>query len=152
MAGLDAWHLWIIAGVALLIAEIFTPGFVLACFGIGGLAAGLAAALGLGLGLQIALFTAASLAIFFGLRPAYLKHMAAGPDLKTNSEALVGKRGRVIEAIVPLERRGRVQIGGEEWSAVSDDDEDIEEGATILVLGVDGSRVIVALDPLTSEV
>ncbi len=144
MAGLDAWHLWIIAAVVLLIAEVFTPGFVLACFGIGALAGGLSAAFGMPFNGQVIIFIAASLATFFGARPFYLKHMSAGPGLKTNTEALVGKRGLVIADIVPLEGRGRVKVGGEEWSAITGDETDIEDGATILIVRVDGSRVVVA--------
>ncbi len=144
MAGLDAWHLWIIAAVVLLIAEVFTPGFVLACFGVGALAAGLAAASGLGFNPQVGVFTIASLITFFGARPFYLKHMSkAGSDLKTNTEALSGRRGLVVEGIVPLKTLGRVKVGGEDWSACSDDDEDIEEGAEVRVVRVDGARVIV---------
>ena len=35
ISGIDAWLLWGLAAIALFILELFTPGFVLACFGIG---------------------------------------------------------------------------------------------------------------------
>jgi hypothetical protein len=31
---LELWHLWVIAGLALFIIEIFTPGFVMGVFGV----------------------------------------------------------------------------------------------------------------------
>jgi membrane protein implicated in regulation of membrane protease activity len=157
MLGLDAWHLWIIAAVILLIAEIFTPGFVLACFGVGGLVASLSAALGLGYNGQVVLFIATSIATFFTVRPFYLKHMAAdGPGLKTNKDALIGKHARVIETIVPLEGRGRVAVGGEDWAAVSSDEtveeaQEIMEGVTVHVIGVDGSRLVVTAGQENAE-
>ena len=43
------WILWLILGVGLIIAEIFTLGFVLLWFGIGALAAAAVGFLGFGL-------------------------------------------------------------------------------------------------------
>ena len=40
---MEIYHYWIIAGIILLIIEIFTPGFLMACLGLGALFAGLAA-------------------------------------------------------------------------------------------------------------
>ena len=45
-----AWILWLVLAVGLIIAEIFTLGFVLFWFGIGALAAAIVAFLGLGAG------------------------------------------------------------------------------------------------------
>ena len=44
-----SWLLWTILGVMLIVAEIFTMGFVLFWFGLGALAAALAAMLGVGI-------------------------------------------------------------------------------------------------------
>jgi membrane-bound ClpP family serine protease len=44
-----AWILWTVLGVILIIAEVFTPGFVLLWFGVGALAAALASIIGFGL-------------------------------------------------------------------------------------------------------
>ena len=54
------WILWTILGVVLVIAEVFTPGFVLLWFGVGALAAALAAFLGAGLAAQFILFIVVS--------------------------------------------------------------------------------------------
>ena len=54
------WILWTVLGVVLIIAEVFTPGFVLLWFGVGALAAALAAFLGAGLAAQFLLFIALS--------------------------------------------------------------------------------------------
>ena len=52
------WILWTVFGVVLVIAEVFTPGFVLLWFGVGALAAALAAVVGAGLAVQFILFIA----------------------------------------------------------------------------------------------
>ncbi len=58
-----AWILWTVLGVVLIIAEIFTFGFVLFWFGIGALAAALAGWLGLGFGWQFLIFAVISIAL-----------------------------------------------------------------------------------------
>ena len=57
------WILWTVLGVVLVIAEVFTPGFVLLWFGVGALAAALAAFLGAGLAAQFILFIVVSSAL-----------------------------------------------------------------------------------------
>ena len=47
---------WLVLGVAFIIAEIFTLGFVLFWFGIGAIAASVAGFLGVGLGGQFLIF------------------------------------------------------------------------------------------------
>ena len=44
-----AWILWVILAVGLIIAEIFTLGFVLLWFGVGALAAAAASVFGIGI-------------------------------------------------------------------------------------------------------
>lgn len=145
MLGLDVWHLWTIAGVILFILEIFVPGFVVACFGVGCLLTAIPAALGVSLELQVLVFAAGSLATFFAARPLMIRSMRAGADdLKSNIDALSGKPGRVVEGIDPATDAGRVKVGGEDWRAVAEDGQAVEAGATVVVVKVDGAKLIVA--------
>ena len=51
------WILWCILGAILIVAEVFTSGFVLLWFGIGALAAALAGIIGIdNLGVQFVIF------------------------------------------------------------------------------------------------
>lgn len=144
---LEPWHAWIIAGVVLLIVEVVTPGFVVACFGIGCLAAGLVSPLGVGLSWEIAVFCAASLVLLVTLRPLVARHLAPkGGDLKTNVDALIGKRGVVTEAIEPVRDVGRVVVGGEDWRASSEADQAIAVDVQVTVVRVEGARVVVRPD------
>jgi len=57
------------------------------------------------------------------------------------AESIIGRIGKVREALNPM---GTVLVGGELWSADSEDDEsELEEGARIEVTGVEGLRLIV---------
>src|SRR5438046_10055649 len=58
------WQVWLIAGVLLLVAEMFTPGFWLACLAIGASAAGV-------LALPPAGSTPLERVVFAGTRPPY---------------------------------------------------------------------------------
>jgi membrane protein implicated in regulation of membrane protease activity len=145
MLDLDVWHLWTIAGVILFILEIFVPGFVVACLGVGCLVTAIPAALDLSLEIQVLVFAAGSLAAFFAARPIMIRSMRAGAnDLKSNTDALAGKPGRVVEAIDPDTDAGRVKVGGEDWRAAAEDGQAIEKGTNIQVVRVEGATVIVA--------
>jgi len=140
------WQTWVVAGVLLLIFEIFTPGFVTACFGIGCLIAALASYLGFGYIVQIILFCAVSLGLFFTIRPFVKKHLYnTGENIKTNVDALIGLVGMVDETIDPANDSGRVKVGGDNWRAISIDNIVIEKGKKVVVKKVEGTKVFVSL-------
>ena len=89
---LAIWHVWVIVGILFFIGEIFTPGFFLACLGIACLGSGIASAFGLAIGSQVLVFSITTLAVFFGIRPFFLKYLhSPGTKVETNVKALVGK-------------------------------------------------------------
>ncbi len=92
-----AWIFWIILGVALIIAEIFTFGFVLFCFGIGAFAASLIGALGFGLTLQFLVFAVVSIVLTIMSRTIFAKYFSHGDNdaLKMGMDALPGQIGTV---------------------------------------------------------
>ena len=143
---MEVWQMWIVAGVILLIFEVFTPGFVTACFGIGCFAAGLLSYLGLGYIAQTVIFCIVSLGLFWTIRPLIKKHLyKTGESIKTNVDALIGLVGFVDETIDPATDSGRVKVGGDDWRAVSLDDVLIEKGKKVVVKKVEGTKVFVSL-------
>jgi membrane protein implicated in regulation of membrane protease activity len=71
----------------------------------------------------------------------YLPRHASAPagDINDNVARLVGHKG---SAVKPFKARtGRVFIDGKEWAAELDDGEALEGGASVEVVGVDGSRL-----------
>ncbi len=141
---MELWHFWIIIGILLFIFEIFTPGFVLASFGLSCIFTALAAMLGYGFKTQLIVFCIVTLAIFFSIRPVLKKYFYRFDDqLKTNVHALIGKSGMVIEKIQPSHNGGRVKIGGEDWKAQSLAGEEIEVGENVIIRKIEGVTVFV---------
>ncbi|MDY4609525.1 MAG: NfeD family protein [Sphaerochaetaceae bacterium] len=132
-----AWAIWIIAGVALCIAEMFTPGFFLASCGIGAIGAGIATACHLPFVWQLVIFCIVTILAFILLRPL-LKKFHKLDGAVSGVDALVGKEALVVQGIDNLKGEGRVKIGGEDWKALSVDDLPIERGATVVVHHVSG--------------
>jgi membrane protein implicated in regulation of membrane protease activity len=140
----SVWHIWTIAAIILFILEIFTPGFLLASFGIGCLFAALAALVDFGLKIQIVGFIMGTLVAFFGVRPFFTKYCyKASSGVKTNVDALSGKTGRVIEEINHESGSGRALVGGDDWKAVSADGGIIDKGTMVEVVRVEGITVFV---------
>lgn len=138
------WSIWVVVALGLFVAEIFTPGFVLACFGVAALVAGLLSFLGAGLQGQIVTFSISTLVVFFGIRTLFLKHFDISiPRIRTNVDSLIGKIGRVSERINPAANSGRVIVGGEDWKGVSIGGSIIEIGKEVKVLKVEGTKVFV---------
>ena len=55
-------------------------------------------------------------------------------DVKTNVDALVGRKGIVSERIDASQHLGRVAIDGDDWRAVSNDGSVIEKGTSVEIL------------------
>jgi len=140
-----AWIVWLVLGVGLIIAEIFTLGFVLFWFGIGGLAAAFAAFLGFGFGIQFLVFaivsialTAMSRTIFYG----YLPQM--GEHYKTGMDNLPGQVGTVTAGSSGALGEGAVKVYGSTWTAFPEDEETkLIEGEKVEVVRVKGSSLYV---------
>ena len=142
---LEIWHIWMLAAVTLLVLEIFTSSFVLACLGVGCAAAGIGAlANGTGYALQLVLFAVAGGISFAYLRPLMLKYVYRKSNkIKTNTDVLAGKTGRVVEAIDPAAGKGRVAVGGDDWRARTANGQPLPVNTSVVVLALEGITAIV---------
>ena len=71
------WILWCILGAVLIVAEIFTSGFVLLWFGIGALAAALVGLIGINsLAIQFAVFALVSVGLTAASRTIFVKYFS----------------------------------------------------------------------------
>src|ERR1700742_2820013 len=110
--------IWLVLGVVLIVAEVFTLGFVLLWFGIGAIAAAIVGLAGGGLGLQFLVFAIVSVALTVMSRTIlsnYLPH--PGARLKTGIEALPGKIGTVTLASSGTLHEAAVKVYGSTWTA-----------------------------------
>src|SRR2546422_10882182 len=92
---MSGWQIWTIIGVLLLVAEMFAPGFWLACVAIGCFVAGLGGLTPVGLTGQVIAFAVGTLASLVGIRPFLRLHfrLEPGTGVRTKVESLVGKNG-----------------------------------------------------------
>jgi membrane protein implicated in regulation of membrane protease activity len=135
---------WIWAALALIffIAEIFTAGFFLVCFGIGAAAAAVLAVLGVDVIWQFVAFIAASVVALAFLRPL-AKSVSTQVANPGGIDRVVGKPAVVLEEINPLAATGLVRIDREEWRADSLDGHTIAKDSIVKVISVSGTRVLV---------
>ena len=136
--------IWIWAALALIffIAEIFTAGFFLVCFGIGAAAAALLAAFGVDAIWQLVAFIAVSVVALAFLRPL-AKRVSTQVANPGGIDRVMGKQAVVLEEIDPLAATGRVRIEREVWRADSIDGHRIAKDAVVKVMAVSGTRVLV---------
>jgi membrane protein implicated in regulation of membrane protease activity len=138
--------LWTILGIALIVAEIFTLGFVLFWFGIGALAAALAGYLGLGIFWQFLIFAVVSLSLTAMSRTIFSHRLALGEgaDYKTNIDTLPGKIGTVTIASLGTMDEGEVKVYGSIWKAFPVDGESpLMVGEKVEVVRVEGATIYV---------
>jgi membrane protein implicated in regulation of membrane protease activity len=141
-----AWVLWILLGAVLIVAEIFTLGFVLFWFGVGALAAALGGYLGLNIYLQFLIFSVVSISLTAASRTIFSHRLALGegPDLKTGVETLPGKIGTVTIASQGAMNEGEVKVYGSIWKAFPEDGETpLVQGEKVAVVRIEGSTLYV---------
>jgi membrane protein implicated in regulation of membrane protease activity len=136
--------IWVVLGVAFMIAEIFTLGFVLFWFGVGAIVAALAGYLGAGIGLQFLIFAVVSIALTAMSRTILTKYLPHPTDrILTAIDSLPGKVGTVIGASKGALNEGAVKVYGSTWTAYPIDDIALTEGEKVEVVEVKGSSIYV---------
>lgn len=142
----ETWRwIWLVAMVVFGVGEMAVAGsFFLAPFAIGAAVAAVLAFAGVTLGLEWAAFLGVTVAAFAALRPIAKRLDADGPALGIGSGRQVGQRARVVEAIGGEHDHGMVLLGREQWMAESLSGQPIPAGATVTVVEVRGTRVLVA--------
>lgn len=113
----EPWQIWTASALALLIFEVFMPGFVLACLGIGAFGGALGAYLGIVFEWQLVCAGITSLIAFVFLRPAMLKMGFSGEETLSGADALIGKEVVVTQEFDPQTGMGRCKIDGDDWRA-----------------------------------
>jgi membrane protein implicated in regulation of membrane protease activity len=141
---MEVYQIWLIAAIVLVILEVATAGFGVICFAVGAGFAALVAGLGANYVWQIVVFAIVSLLTFMFLRPVVMRLLdKRSKDVKTNADALVGRKGIVSERIDAAQHTGRVAIDGDDWKAVSENGEVIEKGTSVEIVKLDSIIVTV---------
>jgi membrane protein implicated in regulation of membrane protease activity len=141
-----AWILWVILGVVLIVAEIFTLGFVLLWFGIGALIGALVGFLGFGFGWQFLAFALVSVVLTAMSRTIFSNYFSSDSenDIKTGVDSLPGQIGTVSVGSKGALHEGAVKVFGSTWTAFPIDEETpLIEGEKVEVVHVKGSSIYV---------
>ena len=139
------WILWLVLAVGLIIAEIFTLGFVLFWFGIGALAAAVISFLGFDAAWQFAAFAIVSIALTAMSRTIFARYLPHGSNgVKSGVDSLPGKIGTVSSPSNGALNEAAVKVFGSTWTAYPIDGEvALIEGEKVEVVEVRGSSIYV---------
>ena len=134
---------WLIIAVAMGIVEILTQGLTTIYFTAGALAALIVAMFDTPFWPQVIVFVMVSGISLFLVRPLSLKYLNS-KTVKTNIDALIGRRVIAKTEIDNRKKPGKVDLDGSTWMAVSEtDDIVISAGKEVEVVRIDGAKVIV---------
>ena len=136
---------WLCFGLLLIIAEPFVPGTYIMWVGIGAILTGCVYWLfdGMSIEMQLFVFSVSSfVSVMVGI---FVYDKLLGPNReksyvnKTGAHRFVGKTYVVSEAI--HNGKGKVKVGDTVWLARSK--KNIEKGKEVVVIGVDGTQLLV---------
>jgi len=140
------WGVWLSLCASLIVGEIFTASFFAGPLGMGCLVASLISKAGGSMAIQFLGFSVTSVVLLLALRPVLMRMRENKADTGTTGiDIYIGKQGRITERVDAAAGTGRIQIGGENWSAVSDVGIVIEEDSQVTVVRIEGTKAIVSV-------
>jgi len=133
--------IWVALVIIFALIEVFTLGLTTVWFAIAALVMVFLSFFPIPLTAQILIFLAIAALLLIFTRPVAIKKLKIGRE-KTNVDSLIGKHALVVKAIGEFER-GEAKINGQIWSARSEDNNTIAEGAKCEILRIEGVQIIV---------
>ncbi len=142
------WILWLVLGLILIVAEVFTTGFVLLWFGIGAMAAAFGGLIGINsLAFQFLIFALVSIGLTAASRTIFVNYFSrekTGDSLRTGVDGLPGKIGTVASSSRGAMQEGAVKVFGSTWTAYpAEGEEPLEAGERVQVERVQGASIYV---------
>lgn len=135
---------WLVIFLFLLVVEIITLGLTTIWFAGGALVAFIVTLIGASVVTQLVLFVAVSLILLFVTRPIAVKYL--NKDLsKTNVDEAIGRKAMVSKRIDNINATGEAVLDGEIWMARSENNDIIEKGEQVIVVAVEGIKLIVKI-------
>ena len=130
--------IWILIAIVFILLELTTNTFVLLWFGIGAVAAAVLNYLGFDIYIQFIVFVVVSVILIISTRK-FANRITPESSKKTTAERLIGKKAKVLRQID--DNTFVVSVGGEEWSAHTNDSVDI--GGNVKVVGINSIILII---------
>ena len=128
--------LWFIAGLALLLTELFAPSLILIFFGLGAwVVTALYLLFNIGFPTQLIVFAVSSIMLLVFLRkklkPVFLGYVSSKQNSGQNMDDFFEKEAVVMARIEPG-KPGKVEFNGVAWDAVSDSSIDVDTRVKII--------------------
>lgn len=141
----NLWQLWAAVAFICLILELTSGDFFIMCFAIGA-AVTAAVAPFTSFYVQLAVLAVVSVVCLFTVRPVALRWFHKNdPNRVSNADALLGREGRVNEAI-EADGYGRVAIDGDVWKAKSANKAAIPVGKNVKVVARESTIITVEVE------
>lgn len=134
---------WLIILIVLVAIEAATLNLTTIWFAIGSAGAYLCALAGLNFGIQFTVFVILSFVLLIFTKPVAKKYLSSH-IVKTNVESLIGQTAKTTSRLNNEEGFGTAVVNGQEWTAISaDDNVIIESGRQVIIKEVQGVKLIV---------
>ncbi len=133
---------WMATALLLAVLEVLTLDLFFIMLAGGAAAAAVTAWLGGSPIVTVAVAAVVALLLIVVLRPLLLDRVGKTPHRQTGAAALVGQAGRVVETV--SSHGGLVKIGGETWSARTEDGSYLPVGAGAVVVRIEGATAVLA--------
>ena len=91
---------------------------------------------------QVVIFLGLSAILIASLRKITMKLLFKNSNAKTNTDALIGQKLRLLET-ADFDTLGKVKIKDVVWNVVGESQETIEKGSTVEVLRISGNKLVV---------
>jgi membrane protein implicated in regulation of membrane protease activity len=141
MLNINMVIIWTILIILFIVIEGFTLGLTAIWFAAGSIFALLFASFNFSVISQFIIFVISSGLLLFFTKSFVAKYLKVGEN-KTNIDSIIGKKGEVKERITKFEI-GLVKVDGQMWSAISSEDKEINLNEEVVVISVEGVKLIV---------
>lgn len=128
---MDSWQIWCIAGILLLILEMFTPVIFFINLAFAAFVTAIFSYLGFSFLAQSVLFSVFSIIFILFLRPLMVKKIKTKNHLTGINGQYIDHEATVVEEVT--KNNGRIALYGEEWNAKTLEDEVIPIGSKVRI-------------------
>ena len=136
------WQIWLIASGVFFIIEIITVGFLMFWLAIASLITMVVSFFTSNIIIQTAVFVISSGILIFATKP-FVDKLTKKDSIQTNVYSIIGKKAIVIEDIDWNKGTGQIKVGGEVWSAKTNEQIDIPKDSEVEVVDIDGVKAFV---------
>lgn len=133
--------LWLVLAIIFLIIEALTVGLTTIWFAAGAAVALILSVFDFSVMTQVISFFVVSICLLVFTRKIFVEKLKTGVE-STNIDALIGEIGQVTAKIEPF-KTGQVNLKGQIWTAICEEEVTIEVGAFVIIKAIEGVKLIV---------